>query len=106
MKCLGFFGVCVGAGTGNGLAEPLQRVVLTPHVPAAALGGTLPSASVCWPWPSPPSPGEALLARDPHGKTPASSRRVERESLKTLNKLDAKSKPKQNEGGRGAKTSK
>lgn len=98
-----FFRVCVGAGTGNALAEPLQWVILIPHIPAAAIGGTLPSASVCWPWPLCPSPREALPARDLHGKTPASTGRAERESVKTLNKLDAKSKPKQNEGGRGAR---
>lgn len=71
------------------------------NICAAAVGGTLPLASVCWPWPPHPIPGEALLTRDLHGKAPASTRRVERESLKTLNKLDAKSKPKQNEGGGG-----
>lgn len=71
------------------------------HTCAAAVGGTLPLASVCWPWPSRPTPGEALPTRDLHGKAPASTGRVERESLKTLNKLDAKSKPKQNEGGGG-----
>lgn len=37
--------------------------------------------------------------RDLRRKASASTRRAERENPKTLNKLDAKSKPKQNEAG-------
>jgi len=95
----GFLEVCIGAGTDKGLAEPLQWVTLIPRIPANAVRGTLSSASVHWPWPSRPSPGEALLVYDLHGKAPASPRGAERESLKSLNKLDAKSKHKHKEGG-------
>lgn len=87
----------------NPLAEPLQWVALTWHSPAATAGATLPPARICWPWPSCPSSSKALLPHGLHGNTPASTGSVERESLKTLNKLDAKSKPKQKEGeGEGA----
>lgn len=85
------------------MAEPLQWVALTWPTTAATAGVTLPPARICWPRSLCPSSSKDLLAHDLQGNAPASTERVERESLKTLNKLDAKSKSKQKLGeGEGA----
>lgn len=98
----GLLGLCAGAGTGTAVAEPLQGVSLirtflllsVPHClqqASAGLGHPVPApARLCW---CVISTEKLLQARG----------REERESLKTLNKLHAKSKPKQNGSGEGDK---